>query len=49
MKKVVQAIKGTRDFYPEEMAVRSWLYRTIRRVSELHGYQEYEAPILEKL
>ena len=49
MKKVIQAVKGTRDFYPEQMAVRSWLYNTMRGVSESFGYQEYEAPILESL
>lgn len=49
MKKVIQPVKGTRDFYPERMAVRSWLYNTMRAVSESFGYQEYEAPILESL
>lgn len=49
MKKVIPAVKGTRDFYPEDMAIRSWLYNTMRQVSELFGYQEYEAPILETL
>ncbi len=48
-KKVVAAVKGTRDFYPEIMAVRSWLYRTLQAVSEAFGYQEYEGPILETL
>jgi histidyl-tRNA synthetase len=49
MKKVVQSVKGTRDFYPEQMAVRVWLYNKMREVAELFGYQEYEAPILEPL
>src|SRR4030065_2120237 len=49
MKKIVQSVKGTRDFYPEQMAVRTWLYNTMRAVSESFGYQEYEAPILESL
>ena len=49
MKKVVQSVKGTRDFYPEQMAVRVWLYNTMREVAESFGYQEYEAPILESL
>jgi histidyl-tRNA synthetase len=49
MKKVIQAVKGTRDFYPEQMAVRAWLYNTMRAVAESFGYQEYEAPILETL
>lgn len=49
MKKVIQPVKGTRDFYPEQMAIRVWLYNTMREVAELFGYQEYEAPILESL
>ena len=49
MRKVVQSVKGTRDFYPDQMAVRTWLYNTCRRVSESFGYQEYEAPMLEAL
>jgi histidyl-tRNA synthetase len=49
MKKVVQPVKGTRDFYPEQMALRVWLYNTMRDVAESFGYQEYEAPILESL
>ena len=43
----IQSVKGTRDFYPEDMAIRSWLYQKMRYVSELFGYQEYEGPILE--
>jgi histidyl-tRNA synthetase len=49
MKNIINAVKGTRDFYPEEMAVRTWLYGKVRQVSELFGYQEYESPILETL
>lgn len=49
MKNIVQSLRGTRDFYPEDMAVRSWLLNKIRKVSEQYGYQEYEAPFLEKL
>jgi histidyl-tRNA synthetase len=49
MKRVVAPVKGTRDFYPEQMAVRTWLYDAARVVSESFGYQEYEAPILESL
>ena len=49
MKKVVQSVKGTRDFYPEQMAIRVWLYNQMREVSESFGYQEYEAPMLESL
>jgi len=47
MKQVVQAVKGTRDFYPEEMAFRRWLYAKIQQVSERFGYQEFDGPIIE--
>jgi histidyl-tRNA synthetase len=46
-KQLIQPVKGTRDFYPEQMALRTWLYNKIRAVSEQFGYQEYEGPILE--
>jgi histidyl-tRNA synthetase len=49
MKGIIQPLKGTRDFYPELMAIRTWLYNTIRQVSESFGYQEYEAPFLESV
>jgi histidyl-tRNA synthetase len=49
MKKGIQPVKGTRDFYPEQMAKRVWLYNTMRAVAESFGYQEYEAPMLESL
>jgi len=49
MKTTIQPVKGTRDFYPEEMAVRTWLYRTLGEVSASFGYQEYEGPFLERI
>jgi histidyl-tRNA synthetase len=49
MRKLIQSLKGTRDFYPEEMATRQWLYHRLREVSESFGYQEYEGPFLESL
>jgi histidyl-tRNA synthetase len=49
MKTSIQGVKGARDFYPEDMAVRQWLYRAIRRVSESFGYQEWDGPFLEKI
>jgi histidyl-tRNA synthetase len=48
-KTTVPAVKGTRDFYPEQMAFRTWLYSKVRDISTRYGYQEYEAPILERL
>ncbi len=49
MKATIQSLKGTRDFYPEEMAVRNFLYQTARKVSEQFGYQEYDGPFLETI
>ena len=49
MKSMIQSLKGTRDYYPEAMAVRSWLYATVRQVSESFGYQEYDGPFLEPI
>src|SRR4030042_6821380 len=49
MKTIISPVKGTRDFYPEAMASRQWLYGELARVSRSFGYQEYEGPILESL
>lgn len=49
MKNVIQSVKGTREFYPEEMALRNWMYAKIRQVSQLFGYQEYDGPFLESI
>lgn len=48
-KTTIRAVKGTRDFYPEVMALRNWLYDKVRAISWRYGYQEYEAPMLERL
>ncbi len=45
----IQPVKGTRDFYPDLMAQRVWLYERIRTVARRFGYQEYEGPILEPI
>ena len=49
MKNQIQAVKGTRDFYPEDMATRKWLYQLLEDVSNSFGYQEYDGPYLEKI
>ena len=48
-KNVIQPVKGTRDFYPEVMSIRKWLYETAASVSEMFGYQEYEGPLIESI
>lgn len=49
MKTLIQGVKGARDFYPEDMAFRSWLNRKLGDVSRMFGYQEYDGPFLERL
>jgi len=49
MKTTISAVKGTRDFYPDAMALRQWLYGELARVSRSFGYQEYDGPFLEPL
>ena len=49
MSEIIRPVKGTRDFYPDQMVFRNWLYNHIRIVAERYGYQEWEAPILETL
>ncbi|KAL8247449.1 hypothetical protein R6Q59_008665 [Mikania micrantha] len=39
--------KGTRDFPPEEMRLRNWLFHNFRQVSELFGFEEVDYPVLE--
>jgi histidyl-tRNA synthetase len=39
--------RGTRDFYPEEMALRNWLFGKMRHTATSHGFTEYDAPVLE--
>ncbi len=47
MAEIIRSVKGTRDFYPENMAVRRWIFDKIREISTLFGYEEYEGPCLE--
>ena len=41
--------KGTRDFGPEEMAIRNYIFNTIKEVYALYGFQQIETPALETL
>jgi len=44
---VSQGVRGTRDFYPEDMRLRNWLFDNFTNASLLHGFEEYDAPVLE--
>ncbi len=39
--------KGVRDFYPDDLRFRKWLFGKLRGVVEKYGYVEYDASILE--
>ena len=45
----IEKPKGTRDFYPEDMAWQNYLTNAWRRVSIRHGFEEVDGPIFEKL
>lgn len=48
MKKLsTKPYKGTRDFYPEEMAIQQYIFDTWSEAAELFGYERYDASILE--
>ena len=49
MAEIIRSVKGTRDFYQDDMAVRRWMFDIIRDVSNRFGYQEYDGPCLEFL
>src|SRR2546429_7427646 len=44
-----QALPGFRDFYPEELALRNYIFATWRDVARRYGFQEYDGPPLEPL
>jgi len=41
--------KGTRDFSPDEMLKREYIFETIKQVFRLYGYQPIETPAMENL
>lgn len=43
----LQPVKGTRDFYPEDMRLRTWLFGLWREVAQRYGFEEYDACVLE--
>ena len=44
---VAQGVRGTRDFYPEDMRLRNWLFDNFDDAALSHGFEEYDSPILE--
>ncbi len=44
-----QTLPGFREFYPEDLALRSHLFRRWRQTAGVFGFAEYDAPVLEPL
>lgn len=45
----IPSVKGTRDFYPEQMRLQQWLIDAWRRVSLRNGFEEVGGPVFEYL
>ncbi|MDQ3003819.1 MAG: histidine--tRNA ligase [Chloroflexota bacterium] len=45
----IKTVKGTREFYPEQMSLRNFLYEKVRAASRAFGYQEYDGPFIETI
>ena len=43
---MINAVRGTREFYPEQMMIRLCLYKKLQHISTAFGYQEYDGPFL---
>ncbi len=41
--------KGTRDFYPDDMAVREAVFSSWRSTCERYGFEQFDAPMFEHL
>ncbi|GFR46803.1 hypothetical protein Agub_g8435 [Astrephomene gubernaculifera] len=42
-----QPPRGTRDFFPEDMRLRNWLFGEFAAVSRSFGFEQYDTPVLE--
>jgi len=45
----IPSVKGTRDFYPPQMAVRNFIIEGWKAASLRNGFEEYDGPIFEYL
>ena len=41
--------KGTRDFFPQDMRLRNFIFGKMAEVSELYSYEAYDGPLLEEV
>ena len=49
MSNKIQTVKGTREFYPEQMFLRNFIFEKVRVASQSFGYQEYDGPFIEPI
>jgi histidyl-tRNA synthetase len=42
-----RTVKGFRDFFPEDCALRNYIFDTWRSVARRYGFVEYEGPLVE--
>jgi len=42
-----RSVKGFRDFFPEECALRNYIFHIWRSTARRYGFVEYEAPVVE--
>jgi len=45
----IKQVKGTREFYPEQMFLRNFIYEKVRSASQAFGYQEWDGPFIETM
>ena len=45
----IKTVKGTREFYPEQMFLRNFIYDKVRSASQAFGYQEWDGPFIETI
>jgi histidyl-tRNA synthetase len=43
----LQPPRGTRDFYPDDLRLRSWLFEHFREVARRFAFEEVDAPVVE--
>ena len=45
----MKPLQGFRDFFPEVLALRNYLFGIWRTVARSYGFSEYDGPPLEEL
>ena len=45
----IKTVKGTREFYPEQMFLRNYIFDKVHEASQMFGYQEWDGPFIETI